>query len=152
KGIGAEIRLRSEGFVQSQTISAGGRYLSSDQPLRSFAALSEAMELEVAWPSGKISRLSANPNHHYEISEREAESPVADTPAPIIIHPWFEDWSDRLNHVHVQPQYDDFARQPSLPWKLSSRGPAACWLDINHDGWEDLFISGAKGVIPSVYL
>ncbi len=132
-------------------IIAGGRYLSSDQAARSFAALDESVFIEVIWPSGKISRIPARANSHYEIVEAEAhDAPVkAVEAAPI---PLFEDWSGRIAHVHQQPVDDDLARQPSLPWRLSRTGPQACWADLNNDGWQDLFITSSRGEKPALYL
>jgi hypothetical protein len=151
KGIGAEIRLHSEGLVQQQAIIAGGRYLSSDQALRSFAASPGHLELEVKWPSRRTSRLAVEANHHYEISESQSQ-PSLTTKNLVTQKAMFEDWSGRLNHVHFQPPYDDFAGQPSLPWKISGAGPAVGWFDLDNDGREDLFISSAKGGKPALHL
>src|SRR6266480_2294747 len=57
EGIGAEIRLFGPGPVQRQEMIAGARYLSSDQPLRSFAAPGRSLAMEIKWPSGRLSHL-----------------------------------------------------------------------------------------------
>jgi len=57
-GIGAALRLFGGAVPeQTQEILAGGRYVSSDEPVRTFAAGSATnrMTLEVRWPSGKLS-------------------------------------------------------------------------------------------------
>ena len=70
QGIGAKLRLLSDSFTQSQEMQAGGRYLSSDQSRRTFAALSPAMSIQVTWRSGQTTTLpNVLPNRLYEIHE-----------------------------------------------------------------------------------
>src|SRR5207245_5588072 len=60
RGIGSKIWLYGGAVpVQSQEMICGGRYLSSDDPMRVFAAGSETnrMRLEVRWRSGKRRRV-----------------------------------------------------------------------------------------------
>src|SRR6185436_4202241 len=82
RGIGAKISVFVGSIVQqSQEIIAGGRYLSSDDPMRSFAAgaATNNLRIEVAWRGGKKSVVeNATPNHIYEIDESTAQpSPPA---------------------------------------------------------------------------
>jgi hypothetical protein len=41
--------------------------------------------------------------------------------------------------------FDDFARQPLLPNKLSQLGPGVAWFDLDNDGYEDLLIGSGSG-------
>ena len=76
QGIGAKIRLLGGAVpIQSQEIICGGRYLSGDLPMRVFAAgsLTNQMRLEVAWRSGRRSRVSdVKANRVYQIDEAGA--------------------------------------------------------------------------------
>ena len=112
--------------MQSQEMICGGRYLSCDDAMRVFAAGSQTneMRIEVRWRSGKRSVVNGvRANRLYEISEPLERAPVAaDTKS--VIKPLFEDVSDRLNHVHEENAFDDYQRQPTLPFKLSQPGPA----------------------------
>jgi hypothetical protein len=72
RGIGARIVVTGGPVFQSQVMVCGGRYLSSDDPMRVFAAgsLTNQLRIEVTWPSGKSSLvIGASPNCLYEISE-----------------------------------------------------------------------------------
>ena len=153
-GIGARIRVYGGPVrVQSQEMICGGRYLSSDQPMRVFAAgsLTNVLRIEVDWPGGRRSIVKdVSPNYVYEIDE--AGAAASTPPHTIPIQPFFEDVTSRLNHVHHEELFDDFARQPGLPRRLSQSGPGVCWSDVNGDGWDDLIIATGKGGSLSVFL
>jgi enediyne biosynthesis protein E4 len=154
RGIGARIRVfGGPAPIQSQEMICGGRYLSSDQPMRVFAAgtLTNVLRIEVDWPGGKRSIVKdASPNYIYEIDEARAEPAVSAPVKPV--QPFFEDVSGRLNHVHHEEAFDDFARQPGLPRRLSQGGPGVCWTDVDGDGWDDLVIGSGKGAAMAVFL
>lgn len=149
RGIGARVRVTGAGLpLQTQEIIAGGRYLAGDDAMRVFAAGAETnrLTIEVLWPSGRRSVLAgAEPNRVYEFDEALATEPAPDPAAPAGPTPWFEDVSNRLGHRHHEEAFDDFARQPLLPNKLSQLGPGLAWADVNGDGWDDLLVAAGKG-------
>lgn len=148
-GIGARIKVVGGPVTQSQEMLSGGRYLSSDDPMRVFAAgpLTSKLTLEVTWRSGKRSVVSgAQPNHVYEIEENSADV-LSNTPpekAGGMPAPFFTDVSHLLKHTHAEEPFDDFARQPLLPNKLSQLGPGISWCDVDGDGWEDLIVASGR--------
>jgi enediyne biosynthesis protein E4 len=182
RGIGAKIWLHGGAVsMQSQEMICGGRYLSSDDSIRVFAAgnLTNEMRVEVKWRSGKRSAINGvRANRIYQIDEASAtESSKLQAPssreAPITDHqipntssgsrttnhesrttnspPVFEDASGLIQHVHHEEPYDDFERQPLLPKKLSQLGPGVAWHDLDGDGWEDLVIGTGKGGTIAAY-
>src|SRR6185503_11165063 len=46
--------------------------------------------------------------------------------------------------------FDDFARQPLLPNKLSQLGPGVTWLDADNDGRADLLVGTGRGGRPAL--
>jgi enediyne biosynthesis protein E4 len=145
QGVGARISLVGGSVPQSQVINCGGRYLSSDDTMRVFAAGSTntSLRIEVVWRSGKRSVVPhATPNCLYEIAEESARS-VA--PPPAAASPIFQDVTERLGHLHHDDPFDDFQRQPLLPKSLSQLGPGVAWWDVDGDGWDDLVIGTGKG-------
>jgi enediyne biosynthesis protein E4 len=146
RGVGANIEVRGGPVYQKQHIISGGRYLSSDDPMRTFAAgtLENQLAITVTWRSGKQSIVTgARGNRLYEIDESHARPASSDKtgprqPAP----PFFVDVSDQLGHTHVDVPFNDTARQPLLPIKLSQLGPGVCWIDIDGDGVDDLVVGG----------
>jgi enediyne biosynthesis protein E4 len=152
EGIGARIRLIGAKLTQEQEMISGGRYMSSDQPMRVFAAIENGpTRLEVRWRDGRESLVTnIQANRIYEIDQKGSAPVQREKPATG--EAFFADVSELLNHLHVETAFDDWARQPLLPRRLSREGPAAIWSDLNQDGWEDLtLISGTNGD-RSIYL
>ncbi len=144
-GIGARIQVLADGRPQTQEMIAGGRYLSGDEPLRTFAAPAPAQSVRVRWRSGGVSEIPGlAPNQVVEIKEPEPPHAPAD-PQGAGPSPWFEDVSERLSHAHAEPPFDDFGLQALLPNRLSQLGPQALFLDLDGDGWEDLAIGAGRG-------
>jgi enediyne biosynthesis protein E4 len=169
RGIGARIQVLGGPVPQSQEMICGGRYLSCDDTLRVFAAgsVTNDLKIEVAWRSGLYTLIEhASPNHLYEIDEPRTpqalhntgnglqagnERPAGANQGPQVTQPgstaktWFDDVSAILNHTHHEEIFNDFARQPLLPNKLSQLGPGVSWFDFDRDGWEDLLVGAGRG-------
>ena len=154
-GIGARLRLIGGSVTQSQEMMAGGRYMSCDQAMRVFAAQpgsAEPLQLEVTWPNRDQTTVAVQPDTICEVIQPVAGArgkPVAESPEP---KPWFSEVSELLSHAHEEDEFDDWARQPLLPRRLSRLGPGLSWLDVNGDGWDDLVVSAARGGQLTVFL
>ncbi|MEX0647920.1 MAG: VCBS repeat-containing protein [Balneolaceae bacterium] len=57
-----------------------------------------------------------------------------------------------LDFVHRENSFDDFSREPLMPYKLSVRGPALATADINGDGLDDFYIGGSHGMAGSLFV
>jgi hypothetical protein len=164
QGIGAKVRLLGGAVpVQSQEVIAGGRYMAGSEPVLVFAAGAnrDGMKLEVVWRSGRRSLLTnVQANCLYEIDEKESvvssqlsvaegHQRTADNGTRSTEHaartPLFKDVSSLLNHSHHEGPFDDFARQPLLPRRLSQLGPGVSWFDVDADGREDLIVASGRG-------
>lgn len=147
-GIGARIRVlpASAGSapIQSQEISAGGRYLSGDTPERTFAAVGTGpWTIEVRWPDGRASRTTnATSDRLYEFQVTGPVPVAADVLVNSPVNPTFEDLSARLAHTNVSEVFDEFIRQPLLPRRLATEGPGIAWADLDGDGREELVLPG----------
>jgi hypothetical protein len=153
-GIGAKLTLFGGPVTQTQQMLSGGRYVSSDEPIRTFAAggLSNHLTLEVIWPTGLVSTITnVRPNCLYEVSESGATHPSIPVAPQKPPPPWFRDVSQMLRHVHSEEAFDDFELQPSLTKRLSQFGPGVGWFDIDGDGLEDLLIGTGRGGTPGLY-
>ncbi|MBM3848261.1 MAG: CRTAC1 family protein, partial [Verrucomicrobia bacterium] len=155
--IGAMIRVSGGGLPsQQQEIQAGGRYLSSDDAARSFAASGAVMRVEVWWPGGRRSLVEPVPADC--ILEIDQPGPgvdpvLASRPNKVLTaDPFFDDVSQIVSFRHQDRDFDDFARQPLQPWKLSQLGPGVSWWDANGDGFDDLIVGSGKGGVAGILL
>lgn len=157
QAIGAQVTLLG-GAVGRQSAEwvAGGRYLSGSDPVATFAcgASVEGVSLEVRWRNGTRRKIDGvRPGRLYEIEEAEgADSTSTGQPSETGSRSMFEDVSGRLGHAHPEEAFDDWARQPLLPWKLSQLGPGVAWYDLDGDGIEDLMIGSGRGGAPGILL
>ena len=147
-GIGARIRVLpavpGSAPIQSQDMSAGGRYLSGDAPERTFAAVGTGpWTVEVRWPDGRVSRTTnAVSDRLYEFQATGPIPASADVLVSSAVKPAFEDVSARLGHTNVSEVFDEFSRQPLLPRRLATEGPGIAWADLDGDAREELVLPG----------
>ena len=145
QGIGATIQVLGGPRSQKKEIVSGGQYLSGSEAMHVFAADSDSLQLIVNWRSGRQSILNdVQANRIYEIYESSASEvapAAADEPEPL-----FSESAQQIQH-HESP-FNDFNRQPLLPWNLSRLGPGVAWADLNGDGSDDLLMgSGREGTL-----
>ncbi|HTI70142.1 MAG TPA: FG-GAP-like repeat-containing protein [Candidatus Limnocylindria bacterium] len=151
RGVGGKLKVLGGPVSQTQEIVTGGRYLSGDDTIRTFATGTAAqVSIEVTWRSGRRASIpNAEPNRLYEIAEtgNETASPGSD-PAPL---PIFLNQTERLGHGHTNALYDDFARQPLLPKQLSALGPGMALIDFDRDGVDEVVIGAPAGGTVGAY-
>lgn len=155
RAIGARLELHGHpAGIQSHILVAGARYLSSDDPLRTFAAGTSNLPLHlvVHWPNGQQSTVRpVLPNRLYEIHQSHASTPEP-APLPPPDPSLFTDVSHLLGHRHYESSFNDFLHQPLLHRRLSQSGPGLAWLDLNGDGLDDLAIATGQGGRPGLFL
>ena len=144
EGIGARIRVIGGKTTQEQEMISGGRYMSSDQAMRVFAAeAGKAMSIEVNWRNGRRTLVTnVQGNRIYEIQQSGGDANVVRDKGQ---EPYFKDASSLIGHRHEESPFDDWARQALLPWRISELGPGLSWFDVDGDGWEDLSIGTGRG-------
>lgn len=149
-GVGAKVSLVGGPVARQQKeLLAGGRYLSSDQPQMTFAAGSPStspLSLEVRWSNGRSSVVSpVQPNHLYEITEPKPDPAASHSPATPSTPPLkdFQELALPADFSHAESDFDDFAVQPLLPWRLSRLGPGIAVL--NEPQGTLAILGGARG-------
>ena len=156
-GIGAVVRATTPAGTQMRYNTLSRGFMSANEPRVhiGLGAQEQIATLRVKWPSGNVQTFENLPaDRSYTITEPDVAEPPREPSAHESAHdtwtadgeqPWFTS-SDALHQVwHRERPYDDFARQPLLPHKLSQLGPGIAWGDADGDGDDDLWIGGAAG-------
>jgi hypothetical protein len=149
RAVGAMIRLLGGAVpAQQREVQVGGLYLSHSDYEASFAmGTSDSATLVIQWRDGQRTRIEhVRANRQYEVTEGPAAAATASPPDSTHAEGLFEDVTSQLGgHTHVDPPYDDWARQFLLPNSLSQMGPGVAWFDYDRDGREDLIVGTGKG-------
>ncbi len=125
QAIGAKVKLvGADGHTQLREITAGGKYLSSNSVIQTFALPSGATaHLEIIWPDHTKSRIDqVSTNRHYEINQDNIKTSN---------HFETQQYKPAFNLVneqfmHHEDPFDDFALQSLLPNRISQLGPGLC--------------------------
>jgi hypothetical protein len=152
-GVGAVVRIQTGAGMQVRQVTPATGYLASDEPLVHFG-LGEETSIQKAtidWPTGRQQTIENLPaDRFYTITEPTSS---VWTTAPHQPPPPLYQRSKALSRArHVETKYDDFARQPLLPHKLSQLGPGLAVSDVDSDGDDDLFLGGGAGQSGMLYL
>lgn len=151
-GLGITALLIANGQKQIRTMQTTRGYFSSCEPVLDFG-LGNAKGVDsliIFWNSREMSvhtglEINREVMFDYEkVSKQKFRLPDGDQ------IPWKT--SAGPDHTHREQSYDDYADQVLLPYKLSQNGPFIASADVNGDGSEDLFISGAAGFPSMTYL
>ncbi|MCC5934007.1 MAG: VCBS repeat-containing protein [Balneolales bacterium] len=147
--IGAVIEVEGGPVPQSKYVRGGGTYLSTSEYSYTFAAgEAERLRIRVRWPDGSERVLDdVRPNRIYEINQRAAAVvPAAPQPEAEPVQPLFRDATSALAHRHTQQRYNDFERQPLLPYHLSQHGPLTAVIENPASaGGTRIFVTSGPG-------
>lgn len=154
-GHGATVTLRAGGREQVRSLRPATGFLSSNAPELCFGigAAAAVESLTVRWQRGSVQKFSdLKPGQRYTITE-----PVTAPPkwvSRVSEKPMFAELvSPSLKAIiPVERPYDDYARQPLLPYQHSLLGPGVSWGDVDGDGDQDLYLSSPAGEPGRVYI
>lgn len=156
-GIGTLVSVETpDGVVRSRQFFPVGGYLDADEGLVhvGVGGANRIAVLKVVWPGGATQVFRDLPvNQRHTVTEPEGESEKSSALSSMAPRETRFRRSDVLDSFpHEEADYDDFARQPLMTFKLSQLGPGQAWGDINDDGVADLFLGGAAGQPGRLFL
>jgi hypothetical protein len=149
--IGARVSVEAGESVQTQEQFLTRGYQSSVDPIIHFGMGENkvADQIVVTWPDGKKSSVGqVNSNQkiqmNYSAATFEGTLVVKAGADPVRL---FQDVSDesKIGFVHHENYFNDFDREPLIPYQLSRLGPALAKGDVNGDGFDDFYVGGAAG-------
>lgn len=157
-GIGTKIFAYKDGHVLHREQSPTRGFQSSVDHIIHFG-LGEVSEIDsmiVIWPDRQYQTLqNIQADQTIEISQTNAEGEFNyhsfNQPNEV---PFFTNVTGEIgvNHRHRENVFNDFDREPLMPYKLSTRGPALAVGDVNGDGLDDYYLGGAKGYSGQLFL
>ena len=150
KAIGAKIEIQPYSiFVENQP----ARGFQSSMDIRPNIGLTsdKPVSVKITWPSGKITTLN-DVVVDQTLYLKEQDAKVEDEGAAAETAQLFQKIPMALRYEHTENRFVDFDRDRLSNHMMSTEGPRTSLADINDDGYKDLFVGGAKGNAPSLFL
>jgi hypothetical protein len=152
KGIGAKVRLYSNGKVQyiEQVPTRGFQSAVSNRIHFGLGRSEKADSIKINWLYGTEETLvNIKANQLVTIREEKgAPSKQTITSQPSTT---FTKINPLIDYKHIEEGYNDFKRQPLLLTMLTTCGPIMATADLNNDGRVDVFVGGAEGTSGAIY-
>ena len=151
--IGAKVYVYTAGNLQYQEVNPNRGYLSCVSTTLNFG-LGENKSVDsvrVIWPDQTAQLLaSTKANQLLNINYPAASKPYATVAATV--KPVFAHSEPMIAFKPEEITLNDFKRQLLMLFMYSKTAPVIAKADVNHDGLEDLFISGGQDSPGKIYL
>ena len=152
--VGARVTLQTRDRQFMQELEPTRGFQSSvDYTLTFGVGRIDTLEsVTVDWPDGRTSGMKhVATNQRVTIREQGAELSRTTHDARRTI---FQDVTTQvgLDFKHQENEFVDFDREQLIPKMVSTEGPFVTVGDVNGDGLDDFFISGAKGQPSALYV
>ena len=153
-GVGAFVAAEAGDRRQVRSLTLARGFMSTNEPTLHFGLgdADQVDRLAIEWPSGRKQEFSdLEVDRHYVVTEPSggASNDLHDV-RPSVPEPLFNEIEHDVSAQQEEP-FDDFARQPLLPHRLSQLGPAIAVGDVDGDDDDDLFFAGPAGAPGRIY-
>ncbi|WP_041632774.1 VCBS repeat-containing protein [Maribacter sp. HTCC2170] len=146
--LGVKIHVFSDSTIQEKQLAGSRGFQSSSTRILHFGlGKTETIDsIQVFWPDGTVQtenkiRINSKTTIHKQ------ESNITFNPLKTAI----TNTQEKFPFLHFENDYLDYVREPLMPEKLSTEGPAAVYEDLDGDGIKDLFIGGARYSKPTFF-
>ncbi|MBT8255783.1 MAG: VCBS repeat-containing protein, partial [Bacteroidia bacterium] len=152
-GIGSKVILYTEAGTKIRENYPTRGYLSSVPPSLHFGmgTINLIDSLKVIWPDGTFETVrNVKMNQELVVGKMNASNNYRDH-RPQIELQYLVEVDPKFDYTHRDNNTLDFNRDPLIPFAYSNEGPDISVGDINNDGLDDLFLSGAKGQASQLF-
>lgn len=150
-GTNAVVTIETDKGLQTRQQTPSMGFLSCNDPFVHFGLGDQTTvnRLTVKWPSGHEQTFRNLPaDQLFTVTEPDSkppQNPPATKPNTMFVA------SNAGLPKHEEVEYDDFRRQPLLPFKHSQLGPGIAMADIDADGDLDVYVAQGKGSSGGVF-
>lgn len=153
-GIGTQVKLYTPQGMQHSALFLQRGYQSSLPALLHFGmdSIPQIDSLVCVWADGQKQTVTSVPiDQKITIDYKNATSIVSQ---PLNRDPFLKDVTSSvgLNFRHYENTFSDFNQQFLIPHEISKEGPAIDVADVNGDGLEDVYVSGAANNNGMLYI
>jgi hypothetical protein len=151
--IGAKVYIYTPGNLQYQEVNPNKGYLSCVSTMLNFGLGDNktADSVRIIWPDQTSQSLvSVKADQLLIINYQSALKPYI--PASAVKKPVFTHTAPIIDFKPEEITINDFKRQLLMLFMYSKTAPVIAKADVNHDGLEDVFISGEKDSPGKIYL
>jgi len=154
-GVGARVMVYAGGSKQLQEQFVSRGFLSAVPPELHFGLgdTDKIDSVKVFWPNGMCQVLpSPDINTRISLNEAEARDSVKVLNQKDVREVLLTASQTVIPFRHREPSTLEFDRDPMVPFANTNEGPEISVADLNNDGREDLFISGAKAQASTLFI
>ncbi|GGE07290.1 VCBS repeat-containing protein [Psychroflexus salis] len=151
--IGAKAMVYSQEKTQLKQLFTARGFLSSVEAKLHFGlGNTTADSLQIIWPNNER-QVVLNPelNTTLEIDYKSTGEMYASTDEKRDTNLIFKE-TNAIAYTHQEDDYNDFAEEKLIPYKVSTLGPALAIGDITANGFVDVLIGNAAGKPAELYL
>jgi len=149
-GASIEIRHRGSKFVTEQIPNRGFESSVDLRPFLGLGRLERVDSILITWPGGKVTYLAdVSTNQTLTLHQQDADD--IGSPNEFKEKGIFSLEQVDIDYIHKESDFVDFDRDKLIYHMMSTMGPMLSVADVNNDGFEDVFIGGAKGLSGSLF-
>lgn len=138
-------------FTIEQIPNRGFESSVDPRPNLGLGQLDTVDRVTVYWPDSRYTSLTnVATNQTLILSQSESTGSLKPEQEPL--SGYFQLVQSPLDWAHVENEFVDFDRDKLIYHMLSTEGPRASVGDVNNDGLEDIFVTGAKDTMGKLFL